>query len=84
LFKGDTITHITDDFFSGNFTVPVDEESEAAVASMQQTIEALTAWRDNTCFDVLKPRQVESCTCPVCVAIRSLELAIEHIYRIFE
>jgi len=76
----DTMPHIQDD--------PVlnvlDDESVAAVASMQTAIAALRVWRDETCVGVLAPRIIASCTCPVCIAIRSLEVAIANIYSIFE
>lgn len=62
----------------------IDDKSVSAIASMQACIGSLIAWRDDTCVGGLAPRIVESCACPVCVAIRSQEIAIAHIYRIFE
>jgi len=76
----DTMPHIQDD---PSLNI-LDDESVAAVASMQAVIIALRVWRDETCMGGLAPRIVESCTCPVCLAIRSLEVAISHIYSIFE
>lgn len=72
----------------GVYVVPMDEESIEAVQATEAALVALRSWRDNTCFDIprssLKVRVIESCTCPVCVAIRALEQVPGHIERIFE